>query len=211
MHRGPWLAVALLALGGCYAPPQNAPYGNQPAYPTASYPPPEYPPNVYPPAPYDPNAPAYPGYDYSSGVPTIIEGGAPVPLVLFGNEWGFYDRERHWHRAPDDVRRRFEEHRDGGPQFRHDGPRFGEGFRQERPEGRPAPFGERPGASPGVLSGFRPTEQARPQASPAAPPRTAPFDAGKGVLSNFRPSAPPAAPRQENHDRRQSCPPGQRC
>ena len=64
MPRGLWLAVALLAFGGCSALAPNAEYGNQPAYPTASYPPPEYPPGVYPPSPYDPNA-AYPGYDYS--------------------------------------------------------------------------------------------------------------------------------------------------
>ena len=215
MPRGLWPAVALLALGGCYVPPQTTDYGSQPAYPTAGYPPPQYPPGVYPPAPYDPNA-AYPGYDYSGGAPTIIEEGAPVPLVLLGGEWGYYDRERHWRRAPDDVRRRFEEHRDGrfeerrdaGPQFRPDRGRFGEGYGQPRPEGRPAPFGERPGASPGGFPGFRPNEQARPMMPAAAPARPTPLAAPASVFPGFRPSAPPP---QESHDRRQNCPPGQRC
>ena len=198
MPRGLWLAAALLALGGCYAPPQNAEYGAQPAYPPAGYPPQQYPPGVYPPGPYDPNAAAYPGYDYSSGAPTIIAEGVPVPRVLLGGEWGFYDHERHWHRAPDDARRRFEEHRDGRfeehrdarPQFRPDGPRFGEGYRQPRPEGRPAPFGERPGAPPAMFPGFRPNEPARPLPPLAAPARPAPTGAPAATFPGFRPNEP---------------------
>ncbi len=210
MPRGLWLAAALLAFGGCSALTPNPEYGNQPAYPTASYPPPEYPPGVYPPSPYDPNAAAYPGYDYSGDAPTIIEEGAPVPLVLLGGEWGFYDHERHWHRAPDDVRRRFEEHRDAGPQFRPDGQRFDgrrldgrrfdEGYGQPRPEGRPMPFGEHPGAPTGGFPGFRPNEPARPLPPLATPARPAPAGAPAAMFPGFRPNeparlqAPPATP-----------------
>lgn len=98
MRRGPCLA-ALLLLSGCYVqqPPPPPIYGYPP-------PPPGYPAAAYPP-PYDPSYAAYPGYDYNGGAPTVVYGGAPVPLILLGGEWGFYDGGHRWHRAPDAVHR----------------------------------------------------------------------------------------------------------
>src|SRR3954468_21812178 len=96
-----------------------------PGYPPSDYPPPGYPPPDYPQPGYVPDAygdAVYPGYSYNNGVHTIVEGGMAMPLVLFGGDWGYYDRERHWHRAPDPVVRHLHEHpgpawfgRSGGP------------------------------------------------------------------------------------------------
>jgi hypothetical protein len=85
---GLWRAAVLLPLAGCYV---TQPYGyEQPAYPPPAYPPP----GAYAPAPYPPP------YGYSGDAPVVMEGGAAVPLVFLGGEWGYYDRDHRWNRAP---------------------------------------------------------------------------------------------------------------
>ncbi|HYZ23397.1 MAG TPA: hypothetical protein VE690_14700, partial [Rhodopila sp.] len=98
MHRKFWAAGLLLALCGCdLNQPSSAPvYGSAPEYGYApgyapDYSPGYYPPPGYSPPPEYPPSAVYPGYSYNNGVPTIIEGGAAVPLVFFGGEWGYYD------------------------------------------------------------------------------------------------------------------------
>lgn len=202
MRRGLWLVSLLLPLGGCYVTPPATGYGYPPpGYPPGSYPPPGYaqpgypppgyPSGGYPPAPYDPYAAAYPGYSYNDGAPTFLDGGIAVPLILFGGEWGYYDRDRHWHRAPEGVTHDLEAHRAaGGGQFHPNAalhadpnlqPRPGQTMAQPRP-GQPA------GQAP-----YRPAEQVRPAAAQYSAPRP----------------APAAQPRQEERGR--ECPPGQHC
>lgn len=139
-------------------------------------------PNPYAQSPYT----AYPGYSDNGGAPTIIEGGAVMPLVLFGGEWGYHDSERRWHRAPEGVSRHLEER--GGGQFHPNAAPRGEAFPQPRQDGRPS--GERFCGQ----AANRPAEHPRPAATPVA---AAP--------------APAAQPRQEGHERHRDCPAGQRC
>jgi hypothetical protein len=167
MRSKPWLLVPLIALAGCVAQP--GPY----AAPGYAQP--------YPAGPYDQ---AYPGYDYTSGAPTYIEGGVPVPLILFGGEWGHYDRERRWRRAPEPVHRHLEERRAGG------------GFRPYERQGEPQRFA--PPGPPREQQRFVPAAAPREQHrfEPAAAPRQA---------------GPPPA-RHEERERRRECPNGQpRC
>ncbi len=124
MRRGIWLAAFILPLSGCYVAPPGSGYAPQPGYgsPGYGYGAPAYAPPGYPP-PYD----AYSGYNYDNGAPVIVEGGVSVPLVLFGGEWGYYDRDRHFHRAPDNVRRDIETRRASGNFRPNPGPPGGGG------------------------------------------------------------------------------------
>jgi hypothetical protein len=129
-HSAIALAALLLPLGGCYVEP-------------AGYAQPGYPPPAYPP-PYGYPAPAYPGgYDYNNGAPVIMEGGVAVPLVLLGGAWGYYDSERRWHGAPENVRRDLEQRRAAGAPLR---PAAAPGFQRPPPSGGNA--GYRPAAAP---------------------------------------------------------------
>jgi hypothetical protein len=208
MRHGFVLAALFLPLCGCYVPPQPAPaYG----YAASGYPAPEYEQPGYAPDPY--GVQGDPGYGYGAA-PTIIEGGAAVPLVLFGSEWGYYDHERHWHRAPDQYQHQGWAGHPGGPPPHFEGhppphyegrpPQAFEGrppqAYQGRPpqayEGHPPPGGGRYGAPwPG-----RPPEAVRPAAAPYQAPQPAP--------------PPQAAPQQrgerEQHNNR-GCQPNQHC
>jgi hypothetical protein len=159
-RRGLWLATLLLPLSGCYMAPTDAGYGYaQPGYPTGGY----------APSPYDPYA-AYPGYSENNGVPMIMEGGAAVPLVLYGGEWGFYDSGRHWQRAPEGVSRHMEERRATGGQFHpNSGPH--EEFQHQPRPGQPA-----------GQSAFRPAAApaAAPSPAPAAQPRQEGHERSRG-------------------------------
>lgn len=190
MYRGFWLAVLLLPVGGCYVTPSDTGYA-QPGYP-----PPGYPNGGYAPDPYA----AYPGYNYNDGAPTIVEGGAPVPLVLYGGEWGYYDSGRRWHRAPEGVSRDLQAH--GGPggdhRDEHGGGYRGDHRDEHGGEGRPPPT---------ALS------------QPVAPARPPP-GGGRYSGSAYRPGEPPRSgpppsggPRPANPEppRQHECPPGQRC
>jgi len=201
MRPGFLLAALLPPLGGCYAPPPGPAGYAQPGYPPAygyaqpgypppdaqpGYPPPGYPPPGYPPPGYpapasDPYGNFYPGYSDNDGAPTLVVEGTATPLILFGGGWGYWDSDRHWHRAPDQVARHLEQQRAAGAAFHPGGPGFGQ------PGGRPPPAdGPR---------FFRPPEPARLGAVPAAGPRPPP-------------AAPPV---REERERRRECPPGQRC
>jgi hypothetical protein len=190
MRRGLWLGSLLLPLTGCYVAPSDPGYGYAqpgypsppPGYPLAGYPPPSYPPGgYYAPAPYDPYAGGYPGYSCNSGAPTILEGGVAMPLVLFGGEWGFYDRDRHWHRAPEGVSRDLEAHRAGGGQFRPGAAPRAEAYpRSGQPAGQAA---------------YRPAGQPQPSAAPPGAPRAA--EAGR--------------PQPTEYEHRHDCQSGQRC
>ena len=217
MRRG-FLLAALLPLGGCYVPPDAGypqPYGYAPpAYQQPAYEQPGYPPQGYPqpgyaqpgyaqPAPYDAYGNVYPGYAENDGSPTLIVEGAPMPLIFFGDSWGYYDRERHWHRAPEQVYRHLEERRavggfHGGPGgFRPPagGPPSGGAYQQQRPENHAVPAAAPPNRAPPQQ--FHQPEPARP-AAPAA--YAAPHP------------APGPAPQQPHHEEhRRDCPPGQRC
>ena len=96
MWRGLALVVLFLPLSGCEVPP-GGPYD----YGAPEYPQPAYPLGTIP---DDYGEPVYPGFSYNDGAPVIIEGGMSMPLILLGGEWGYYDRVRHWHRAPDQCR-----------------------------------------------------------------------------------------------------------
>lgn len=175
MRRVLPLAALLLPLCGCYVPATDAGYGYaQPGYP----PPAGY---GYPP-PTDAYGNAYPGYSEYNGVPSMMEGGAAMPLVMFGGEWGFYDSGRRWHRAPEGISRHMEEHRGGD--FHPNGAPHGQEFGQPRQEGHPG------GGRFGGQAAFRPAE----------PPRAA---APQG--------APAGQPRPEQREHHRDCPPGQHC
>ncbi len=190
--RRRFLFAMLLPLCGCYEPAQDAGYGySQPGYPPPGYPPPGYPggsypaPGYQPGLPYNPYANAYPGYDYNGGEPTIIVGGVTAPLILFGGEWGYYDRERHWHRAPDAVYRDLNARRPAGAPF-------------HPPAGPPHWANPRPpqaGERPGGPAAYHPPGQGGPAATGPAAAGTRP------------PQGAPAHPE----DHRRDCPPGQRC
>ncbi len=202
MRRGFWLAALLPALGGCYMAPQDGGYGYaQPNYPAGAYVQPGYAQPVYRQPVYDPYA-GYPGYSEYNGQPAFIDGGMPMPLVMFGSEWGFYDSGRRWHRAPEGISRHMEERRGdgwgGGGHFHPNAASRGEAFPQHRQEGRPG--GERFGGQ----AAFRPAEQQRPAPIQAAPVHLAPVQTAPQA-------APAAQPRQAERERRRDCPPGQRC
>jgi hypothetical protein len=207
MRRGFWLAALLPMLNGCYIPPDNGGYGyGQPGYPPGGYGQPEYVQPGYGQPAYDPYA-AYPGYGEYNGVPSMMESGVSVPLVLFGGEWGFYDSGRRWHRAPEGISRHMEERQRGGGGFHsNEGPRGGGGFHsneaprgggfgQPRQEGRPG--GERFGGP----AAFRPAEPQRSMQQ-AAPVHSAPSPAA---------AAPAAQPRGPEHERTRGCPTGHNC
>jgi len=166
MCRALILAALLLPLAGCYAPPGAYGYGYaQPGYQ---------------PDPYADQQDVYGGYDYNGGSPYMTYEGAQVPLIFFGGSWGFYDRDRHFHRAPEGVERHL--------QSRH-------------PEGAGArPYGGPPAGSPWNGYPAAPRPQYHPNANAPAyaapPPRVA------------APAAPAAQPRREEHPK-QNCPWGQ--
>jgi hypothetical protein len=217
MRRGVVLAALLLPLGGCYAPPSGPPSYAQPGYPPPS---PGYgyaqPPPGYQPGSYDESGNVYPGYNENGGDPTLLVGGAVVPLIVFGGGWGYWDSRHNWHRAPDAVSRHLEERREAGG-FRHGGDDFSrpgpddrgrpdggfrhgeEGFAHPRPDGRSPPaaapnggqtfFHANPGAAPAAPpSGGQTFFHATPGAAPAAPP------SGGQTFFHATPSAAPAAP-----------------
>ncbi len=179
MRQALWLAPLLVPLAGCYMPAGDYGYGaaQQPYGYAQPYP-----------QPYDPYA-AAPGYSYNDGAPVIVEGGASVPLVFFGGEWGFYDRERRWHRAPEHAYRDLERRRESGAHFHPDA----------MPRGEPREFrgAEQRQQAPAMNhQHFEPAQQQRPQASFFPQPHAAPS---------------PQPQRTEEHERRRDCPPGQRC
>jgi hypothetical protein len=182
MRRAIWLAALLLPLGGCYV---------EPAGPTYGYGPPGYPPG--PPPTYDPYGVGYPGYSYNGGAPTYMDAGVAVPLVLFGGQWGYYDHDRHWHRAPDQVSHDLEGRRGGGGQFHSNGAPAGGGG-QFHPSGAPRPDSGPQPRSGGFAgpAGFHPTDQAHAGAPP-------------------HPAAQATDPRQEGHEQRHDCAQGQHC
>jgi hypothetical protein len=238
MRSGLVLAALVLLLSGCYAPQSGPGYDYaQPGYPPGpgyGEVPPGYPADAggyYAPGPY--GAPVYPGYSENNGVPTIIEGGAALPLVLMGGEWGYYDSGRHWHHAPDAVSRHLEERRGSAAAFHPGGPPRHDNPQQPRPDGRPPgqPNGQpsffhsnEPGRQPAPPPGsLHPAEPGRPP----APPPSFPHPTGQtpgAPPSFFHPAAqaapapspaprpaPAAPPPHEEHARGHDCPPGQRC
>ena len=192
MRHTLWLAAILLPVGGCYLPPATPEYGYaQPGYAAPGYDQPGYEQQgyeqpAYPQGAYDPYA-GYPGYSYNNGAPVIVESGVPTPLVFFGGEWGFYDHDRHWHRAPDHVSRDLDSRRGGG------GP--------PNPGPRPDSFhdGRPPGGDPyhGQPHGY--PQHATPAAAPA-PGYPAP-------APHAGPPPPQAHPQEQQHH----CDPRQRC
>jgi hypothetical protein len=180
MRRDVVLAALLLPLSGCYAP-QPAGYAQPAAYPPGyqyaqpGYQQPGYPQPGYPQPGYDPSGEAYPGYSENGGDPTLLVEGATVPLILYGGGWGYWDSRHSWHHAPDEVSRHLERERAGG--FH----RGGEGFGQQRPEGRP------PGGAPnGGQNFFHANDQGRP------PPAGAPNGGQNSFHANDQGRPPPA-------------------
>ena len=207
MRRGPIFAMILLPLAGCVPPPGGPGYGY------GGYPQPYQGGGYAPPVYGDPNA-GYSGYAYNDGAPYIVEEGVTLPLIFFGGAWGYYDRERHFRRAPEHVYRELQSRHPGGagarvfsgqaapPHFNGGGqaapPRFNGGGQAQPPHfnggGQAQPHFNAP----------PPVQHTQP--SFAAPPQhTAPVAAPP-----VQHTAPPA--RQEEHRGRQQCPPGQfRC
>jgi hypothetical protein len=74
----------LLPLAGCYVPP-GQPY------------------------PY-----GYSADDDNGAAPYTYYGGAQVPLIFHGGSWGFYDRDRQFHRTPPPAGRNAQTHRPEG-------------------------------------------------------------------------------------------------
>lgn len=187
MRRDVVLAALLLPLSGCYAP-QPAGYAQPAAYPPGyqyaqpGYQQPGYPQPGYPQPGYDPSGEAYPGYSENGGDPTLLVEGATVPLILYGGGWGYWDSRHSWHHAPDEVSRHLERERAGG--FH----RGGEGFGQQRPEGRP------PGGAPnGGQNFFMPTTRGvRRPLAPRMAARTLSMPTTRRVR---RPLAPRVAAR----------------
>jgi hypothetical protein len=231
MGRKVWLAALFLPLSGCYVPQQGPGYAPQPDYGAAGYGTPAYASPGYPPG-YDP----YSSYNYDNGAPMIVEGGVSVPLVLFGGEWGYYDHDRHFHRAPDNVRRDIESHRasgnfrpnpgpsgGGGPQPWHGQPGGQAGFHPGGPPpgqvSGPPPRGNfqpngvvgfHPGGPPpGQVSGPPPRGNFQPNNQAGFHPGGPPPGQGSGPppRANFQPQQQP----QQRPEGRHECPPGQRC
>ena len=168
-----WLAAFILPLSGCYVPPSGPAYAPQPGYgsPGYGYGAPAYGSPGYPP-PYDP----YSSYSYDNGAPAIVEGGVSVPLVLFGGQWGYYDHDRHFHRAPDNVGRDIENRRASG-NFRPNPGLPGGGGPQPwhgQPNGQAAfhPGGPPPGqpSGPPLRAAPQPQPQQRPEGRHECPP-----------------------------------------
>ena len=177
-------ALLLLPLTGCVVPPQPLGYGYgyaQPGYP-GGYAQPGYP-GAYPQADY-----GYPGFAYNDGSPTLFVEGAAVPLIFFGGGWGYYDRDRNWHRAPDRVEHGLNQRFPGGAGYRPWG--GGQGVRPEgvRPEGV-RPEGVRP-------EGVRP-EGLRPEGLRPEGPRAGGYPAGGGAQPASRPAGPPPGVRPQ--------------
>jgi len=87
MCRALFIFAMLLPLAGCYVPPgQPDPYGYVPPY--AAY-------------QADPDA----GYVDNGGAPYMYYEGSRMPLIVVDGAWGFYDRDRRFHRAPDSDER----------------------------------------------------------------------------------------------------------
>jgi len=192
MRQGLALVALLLPLSGCVVPPPQ-PVGYGYGYPQPGYPFGE---------------PAYPGYSYNAGSPSLYVEGATVPLIFYGGGWGYWDGYHRWHRAPEGIGRDLE-HRHpggfgyrpwGGGQFarpeggrpdgwRSDGGRPG-GFRQEgfRQGGPPPGGGFRPGANPSA-------------GHPGAPPPARPWVQGQPwVQPGAVPARAAAAPERHRHD-----------
>jgi hypothetical protein len=178
MRQGLALVALLLPLTGCVAPPpQPVGYGYyaQPGYPGA-YPQPGYPGEYDQPGyvgAYAQPDYGYPGFAYNDGSPTLFVEGATVPLIFFGGGWGYYDRDRRWHRAPDRVEHNLSQRFPGGNGYRPWGGGRPEGFRPEAP--RP--------------EGFRP-EGPRPEGFRPEGPRAGGYPAGGAPWAN-RPAGPP--------------------
>jgi hypothetical protein len=178
MRRGLVLAILLLPASGCAVTP-----GSGYVYAAA----PEYPPPAYAeysdtPDPY--SGEAYPGYTFNDEVPMIMEDGNAMPLVLLGDQWGYYDHERRWHHAPDQVWRQVQNrqgpgwsgHPDGPPHYGgYQPPRYNErpqtngGYYGGPPAGRSPPDGWRYGGPPtaGGRYGGPPPDGGRYSGSPS--------------------------------------------
>jgi hypothetical protein len=153
MDRALALMGLLLSLGGCVVTPAEPGYGyGQPAYPGGE-------------AYYD-NSNVYPGYSYNSGSPSLFVEGSAMPLTYYQGGWGYWDRERHWHHAPDQVERSLQRHHAvpppyaGGPRYeapppqRQDWHRSG-GGRYGAPPPQPAAPMAMPGPGNGRHEGHR--------------------------------------------------------
>jgi hypothetical protein len=207
MRVGLALAILLLPLSACYVaptapgngyaaaaypppgypPPGNAPqvYAQQdyppPAYAQPGYAQPGYPPPGYAPPPYDPNAAVYPGYSESGGVPVFIDGGIALPLILYGGEWGYWDRDRHWHRAPDPIARHLSE--------------------------RPAPGWSGHPGSPPPAAAYAPPRHDEPRPLTSTATYRAPEPAHPATAPYAAPRPAPASPPPQ--ERRRDCPSNQ--
>jgi hypothetical protein len=157
MKRALALTALLASLGGCVVSPAEPGYGyGQPAYPGGG-------------AYYDDSSNIYPGYAYNNGSPSLIVEGSAMPLTLYEGGWGYWDRGRHWHHAPDQVEHNLEHRHAGGrppgppPQAGHaEGPRF-EGSPSQRQDWHHSDGAGRYGAAP-------PPRAASPVAMPGPGP-----------------------------------------
>jgi hypothetical protein len=154
----------------------------------------------------DPGAPA--GYSDASGTPMMADdSGQPQQLVQENGQVGYHDRYHHFHRAPDSVRRHYEQrsrmgfgHRDGrfggNGRFANNGGRFGGNngrFAGNGPgrnfagNGPGRNFGGRPGMAggrPGMMGG-RPGMPGRPGMMPASAGRMV-RPVGRAPAVNFK-------------------------
>jgi hypothetical protein len=209
MRRGPIFAMMMLPLAGCVPVPGGPGYGGYaPAPYQGGYEQPGYPPPAYG---YQDSG--YPGYSYNEGSPYIVEEGVTLPLIFFGGAWGYYDRDRHFRRAPEHVYRDLQARHPGGSGARvFSGqaipPRFNGG-------GQAAPHFNGGGqAPPPHFNGGQPAWQGGGQAVQHPPPSfAAPPQHAAPVAAPVQHAPPPAQqPRREEPRGHQQCPPGQfRC
>ncbi len=171
MRHGLALMALLLPLAGCVVPPGG--YGDDGGYP---------------------------GYSYNGGSPSYVVGGVRQPLVYYGGSWGYYDSNRRFQRAPDNVHRHLEtRHPAGGGGYR---PFFGGGYSRpaETPHYGTTSGGYRPASS--GYSGYRapPPAYAAPRTTYSAPRPT--YAAPQHTSS--RPASAPASGthRRRDDDRR---------